>query len=292
MCRREELPVPAHGDDMTVLPSAPDEHPAAVRQRWLWLVCAYSIVGFLVSFDLIRLSREGEAIVQILYFEAAEAPFVKLAAILFVFVELGDCWIITQDANCLPNPKVRRSVYLHHCLALAGIGAYSLWPDNERCLIGSLAAVGFSAGWYGAQLRRTRLLLWQRAFLVEPAKIACHTLDLAIAVHNTWYLVKSHRIYNTEVTWQHMDAVVMIAGGLLLMVMLSMNKKAYAGLAFAGLLGYTIFYSTWWVFWFVFSTLQALGRFIFIFYVELPMLRFSLRDLDVEKKDMHVEKKD
>ena len=40
MCRREELPVPAHGDDMTVLPSAPDEHPAAVRQRWLWLVCA------------------------------------------------------------------------------------------------------------------------------------------------------------------------------------------------------------------------------------------------------------
>ena len=45
---------------------------------------AYSIVGFLVSFDLIRLSREGEAIVQILYFETGEAPFVKLAAILFV----------------------------------------------------------------------------------------------------------------------------------------------------------------------------------------------------------------
>ena len=36
---------------------------------------AYSIVGFLVSFDLIRLSREGEAIVQILYFETGEAPF-------------------------------------------------------------------------------------------------------------------------------------------------------------------------------------------------------------------------
>ena len=49
----------------------------------------------------------------------------------------------------------------------------------------------------------------------------------ALAYRSPRYLVKSHRIYNTEVTWQHMDAVVMIAGGLLLMVMLSMNKKAY-----------------------------------------------------------------
>ena len=93
--------------------------------------------------------------------------------------------LITYELNCLPNGRVRRQVYLHHGLAILGIGAYLVYADNERALIGSLAAVGLSARWYGAQLRRKRLFLWQRALLVEPTKIACHLLARAVALHNT-----------------------------------------------------------------------------------------------------------